>query len=131
MECRGVEFFSFVSAWDIINVVEMPANLRPRSQSARTFERLFFLLVSLALIFNVAGRYTQVVHSFGAYSVVTGSAQVEQQHLNADALAWAPPPSEFVPFLSAVSTVALPESDPPYLALLLEDSLSNRPPPSC
>jgi hypothetical protein len=42
-----------------------------------------------------------------------------------------PPLSEFIPFLSAVSTVPLVEPNAPKFALHLDDSLSNRPPPMC
>jgi hypothetical protein len=111
--------------------VEMGTKLRLGLQSAGVRERLLFVLVILALALNVASRFTFIVPSVGAHPVVTDSARLEQQHLSADAVAWVPPHSELIPFLSAVSTVPLPESDAPHLVLHLDDSLSNRPPPSC
>ena len=61
----------------------------------------------------------------------SGSAQAIRQHMDRDAAQWAPP----VPILTALQApVFYPRvapAGPPMPSVLFDESLSNRPPPSC
>src|SRR5271157_2392490 len=91
---------------------------------------LVILLAICGLTVSLATRTFRLTIPHGV-TAQSGDSQAMRQHLDCDAAQWAPP----VPVLSALrAPVFYPRvapAGPPIPAVLFDESLSNRPPPSC
>lgn len=91
---------------------------------------LVILLAICGLTVSLATRTFRLTIPHGV-TAQSGDSQAMRQHLDCDAAQWAPP----VPVLSALrAPVFYPRVAPagPLIpAVLFDESLSNRPPPSC
>ncbi|MBS1852915.1 MAG: hypothetical protein JST79_18585 [Acidobacteria bacterium] len=89
------------------------------------------LLAILAVSSSLATRVFHLSLHHGPTSVQSDSEQATRQHLNTDAAEWAPP----VATITAIAEVSfyprIFPAGPPVAGLLLDESLYNRPPPSC
>jgi hypothetical protein len=89
-----------------------------------------FLVVVFALVTSLATRTFRLTFPHGV-TVKSGAAQAMRQHLNRDAARFAPP-ARIVSALPAPSFYPyVAPAGLPLAVLLLDESLSNRPPPSC
>ena len=91
---------------------------------------LLIVLAICALTVSLATRTFRLTlpQTHTAQSV---SAQATRQHLDRDAATWVPP----VPILTTLQAAAfyprVAPGGPPLPSVLFDESLSNRPPPSC
>ena len=87
-------------------------------------------LAILSLTVSLATR-TFGVNIPNSISVHEASAQGTRQHMDRDSVGWVPP----VPVLTALQAPTfyphVAPAGPPLPSLFLEESLYNRPPPSC
>ena len=87
-------------------------------------------IVLLGLVIHLGGRYTSVVNYSGAKAVSSGDADARHQHLASDGAQWHPPAAEFSLFLETICTAHVPAPSAPPLAVHVDESLYNRPPPT-
>jgi len=90
-------------------------------------------LIALAicgLAVSVATRTFRLEVTHGV-TVSSGDAQAMRQHMDRDGVQWVPP----VPVLTALEVPTfypyVAPAGPPLAAVLFDNSLYNRPPPSC
>jgi len=87
-------------------------------------------IVILSLVVSLATRTIHLSAS-NQTTVLTDSAQGTRQHMDSDASPWTVP----VPITTSLEAPTfypyLAPGGPPVKALLLDQSLYNRPPPSC
>jgi hypothetical protein len=85
---------------------------------------MFSLVVSVATrTFHLASSATVTVQS--------SAAQGMRQHMNRDAVGFVPPVRVFAAFQAPTSYPYIAPAGPPQAVILLDESLYNRPPPSC
>lgn len=107
------------------------------SQSSRTvnhrrphWRALVIVLAICGLTVSLATRIFHLSFPQGP-AVQSTSAQAVRQHLDRDAANWVPP----VPILTVLVAPAFyprfAPAGPPLPSVLFDESLSNRPPPSC
>lgn len=88
------------------------------------------LLAIVSLVVSLAGRNFD--HQCERHtSVHSGLHQAKHQHLDRDSVAWTVPVALFVPPLWRTVTVHVPPPSEPPVAVGIDSSLYNRPPPSC
>jgi len=110
-------------------MVERP-DFRCLSRRAMRFYWVVIVLSIVALTATLATRTSVVTLSHGV-SVASQRSNPSRQHLDRDAVGWAPPVAtpviaEDVSFYPLVSPAG-----PPVSGLLFDKALYNRPPPSC
>jgi hypothetical protein len=64
-------------------------------------------------------------------SVISGDAQAMRQHMDRDAEGWAPPVPLVTAFEVATFYPYVAPAGPPLASVLFDETLYNRPPPSC
>lgn len=104
-----------------------------RSEVTSASPGWWVLIIALAicgLTVSLATRTFEVVVAHRA-SVSSGDAQAMRQHMDRDATRWMPPVPLFT-FLQAPSFYPyVAPAGPPLATVLFDESLYNRPPPSC
>ena len=101
------------------------------SRSALCSTRLLLIVLSISALTVSLVTRTFRIHVLQCTTAQSNSPQVLRQHLDHDATHWAPPILHFSTLL--VCTIA-PRTPTVWLrlpSLLLDESLYNRPPPSC
>jgi hypothetical protein len=91
---------------------------------------LLLLVVILALAASLATRFVYLSSSATVTSVKSASPDNHRQRLHQTGARWTAPVDEFTVFVSSLNA-HLPPPPPPLLVVHLDDSLYNRPPPSC
>jgi len=91
------------------------------------------LVVMVAMLALTGSLATRVFHVNGAQPVSAQSAasSATRQHLDRDAVRWAPPVAEFNPLYDVSFYPRISPAGPPVPAVLIDESLYNRPPPTC
>jgi hypothetical protein len=93
---------------------------------------LLVLLLGLSLADSLATRFVRYYPAYhGASTVTSNSPQSKRPDLERDGLQWLPP---VAPVTFAAARVLYPHvlpASPSARTILLDDNLSNRPPPSC
>jgi len=88
------------------------------------------LIVILALTASLATRYVYISSASTVSTVKSASPDNHRQRLHQSAPRWMAPADEFTVFVSSLGS-HLPPPAPPLLVVHLDESLYNRPPPSC
>jgi hypothetical protein len=93
--------------------------------------RVFIIVLAICgLTVSVATRTFRLkIHH--SVSVTSGDAQAKRQHLDRDATRWAPPVPVFTVLPIATFYPFVAPAGPPIPSTLFDQSLFNRPPPSC
>jgi hypothetical protein len=103
---------------------ELASHPRPR------WRVLVIVLAICALTVSLATRTFRLTFP-QRHTAQSVSAQATRQHLDRDAATWVPP----VPILTTLRAAAfyphVAPGGPPLPSVLFDESLSNRPPPSC
>jgi hypothetical protein len=87
-------------------------------------------LVLLSLTVSLATRTFRLTIPHGVI-VQSNTAQAMRQHMDRDAVKWVPPVRLFTVLQAPTFYPHVSPAGPPLGVLLLDESLSNRPPPSC
>jgi hypothetical protein len=95
-----------------------------------TWRQALVGVLMLALVVTLATRTFHVTIPHGA-TVRSGAAQAMRQHLDRDAVGWIPPTSVLTALRPPTFYPHVAPAGPPLGVLLLDESLYNRPPPSC
>ncbi|HEX3820703.1 MAG TPA: hypothetical protein VHW45_10230 [Candidatus Sulfotelmatobacter sp.] len=97
----------------------------------RAWQILIITLAICGLSVSLATRTFRLQPTTDAVKVASSTSQPVRQHLDRDAVAWVPP----VPILFALQGPTFyprfAPAPPPLLSVLFDQSLANRPPPSC
>jgi hypothetical protein len=96
----------------------------------RSIPRLLLVLTIFALTASVVTR-TFRVQVLQCVTAQSNSPQAVRQHLDRDATQWAPPILHFTPLLVFAFAPRTPTMWLRLPSLLLDESLFDRPPPSC
>lgn len=105
---------------------------RDRVESAGRWRIFIIALAICGLTVSLATRTFRLTTSHGV-TVKSGDAQAKRQHMDRDGVHWVPP----VPVLTALKAPSpagypyLAAAGPRFATVLFDQSLSNRPPPSC
>jgi hypothetical protein len=101
-----------------------------KSRWALVGRRAFVGVLMFSLVVTLATRTFRLTIPHGV-SIHSSAAEAMRQHLDSDAVRWVPP-------VQAVTTLQAPTfyphvapAGPPLGVILLDESLYNRPPPSC
>jgi hypothetical protein len=91
------------------------------------------LVVSLAICALTVSLATRTFRLTFPHSstVQSGAAQAMRQHLDRDAANWVPPVLVFTTLQAPQFYPRFAPAGPPLPTVLFDESLSNRPPPSC
>ena len=100
------------------------------SPGPRSLRRALVTLLLLSLVVSLATRtfhlkVTQTV------SVESGASQAMRQHLDRDAVRWTAPVVHYAVLDAPAFYPRVAPAGPPVRALLIDENLYNRPPPSC
>lgn len=95
-----------------------------------TWRRSLVSALMLALVVTLATRTLHLTIPHGV-TVRSGAAQAMRQHLDRDAVGWIPPTSVLTALRPRTFYPHVAPAGPPLGVLLLDESLYNRPPPSC
>jgi hypothetical protein len=92
-----------------------------------------WLAISIVMFSLVVSLATRTFHLTNSPSVTVQSsaAQGMRQHMNRDATGFVPPVPVFSSFRAPTAYPYVAPAGPPLAVLLLDESLYNRPPPSC
>lgn len=101
-----------------------------REKSARFVARAIVGVLLLSLVVTLATRTFRLVVPSGV-TVQSGVAVGMRQHLDRDAAQWLPPVLVFTALQAPAFYPHVAPGGPPLGVLLLDDRLSNRPPPFC
>jgi len=90
-------------------------------------------VISVVIVALTGSLATRVFHGTFDQSrcVRSGTAQAMRQHLNRDAVRWTAPVIHYAVLDVPTFYPRVAPAGPPVRALLIEESLYNRPPPSC
>lgn len=102
--------------------------LASTSQRWRVF--IIIVLAVCGLTVSLATRTFRLKIS-NSVSVVSGDAQATRQHMDRDAAQWAPPVPLFTTLQVPTFYLYVAPAGPPLASVLFDNSLYNRPPPSC
>lgn len=91
---------------------------------------LIIVLAICGLTVSLATR-TFWFTTFQGATVTSNTAQAVRQHMNRDAVEWEPPVPVFTQLQVPVLYPPVAQWVPPLTSVLFDESLSNRPPPSC
>ena len=113
----------------IVSVAPSENSRLPNHQHRRW--RVFVIVLAIcALTVSLATRTFRLTFP-QTHTAQSGAAQATRQHLDRDAATWVPP----VPILTTLQAAAfyprVAPGGPPLPSVLFDESLSNRPPPSC
>jgi len=119
-----------IICWRMILPVAPSEDLRIRIHQNPRWRALVIVLAVCGLTVSLATRTFRLTIPHGV-TARSADSQTMRQHMDRDAAHWAPP----VPTLSALQApVFYPRvapAGPPLPSVLFDQSLSNRPPPSC
>jgi hypothetical protein len=101
-----------------------------RSKHADLWFGLIAAAVMVALTASLATRFFHVAESRGSTVHSDRSVSV-RQHMDRDAMRWAAPTAQFAIYYSPIFYPWIGPTAPRVRMQLLEETLSNRPPPSC
>ncbi|HZR66912.1 MAG TPA: hypothetical protein VFA85_17355 [Terriglobales bacterium] len=87
-------------------------------------------MASFGLAISVSTRTVRVKVVHGT-TAASNSGHAMRQHLDRDAVRWVPPISVFAAFEIPAFYPFVAPAGPPMAAILFDESLYNRPPPSC
>jgi len=87
-------------------------------------------VVMFSLVFSLATRTFHLTIPHGV-TVRSNAAQAVRQHMDRNAVLWTPPVPVLTTLHAPVFYPRVAPAGPPLAALLLDESLYNRPPPSC
>ena len=90
----------------------------------------FVSVVMFSLVFTLATRTFRVTTSHST-AVQSYSPQAMRQHMDRDAVRWAPPVAKITVAQAPMFSPRVAPDGPPLPTLLLEENLFTRPPPSC
>ena len=90
-------------------------------------------VVAVVIVVLTGTLATRVFHGTFDQSqcVRSSTAQAMRQHLNRDALGWSAPVVHYAVLDTPTFYPRVAPAGPPVRALLIEENLYNRPPPSC
>jgi len=113
-------------------VLQVPSSqdCRPVSRQHPRWYVLVIILAICGLTVSLATRTFRltILHGVTAQS---GDSQAMRQHLDRDAAQWAPPVPTLSTLQAPVFYPRVAPAGPPMPSVLFDESLSNRPPPSC
>lgn len=93
--------------------------------------RVFIIgLAVFGLALSVATRTFQMKVNRGVV-VASAASQATRQHMDRDAVSWAPPDTVLTVLQVPTFYPFVAPAGPPLASVLFDESLSNRPPPSC
>jgi len=93
--------------------------------------RVFIIILAICgLTVSLATRTFRLRITVGV-SVTSGDAQAMRQHLDKDAARWVPPVPIFAALQLPTFYPYVAPAGPPLASVLFDESLYNRPPPSC
>ena len=98
--------------------------------SALSWRSVFVGIVMFSLIVSLATRTFHLTSS-QRVTVQSSAAQGMRQHMNRDATGFVPPVPVSSTFQPPTSYPYVAPAGPPLAVILLDESLYNRPPPSC
>jgi hypothetical protein len=101
------------------------------SRVASRLRALIILLAVVSLSTSLATRVFQYTPPGAKVSIRSSSVEAVRQHLDRDATTWARPPVSFSLLEPSTFYPRFAPAGPPLPAVLFDESLSNRPPPSC
>jgi len=103
------------------------------ARSALRWHWGFVSVVMFSLVVTLATRNfgDTSLHALHAATVQSHSPQAPRQHMDSDAVDWAPPVSETMEDQVPTFYARVAPTGPPLPTLLIEENLYNRPPPSC
>ena len=87
-------------------------------------------VVMFSVVVSLATRTVRLTISHGV-AIESGAAQAMRQHMDRLAVLWSPPIQIFTTLHSPTFYPRVAPAGPPLGVLLLDESLYNRPPPSC
>lgn len=87
-------------------------------------------LLILALTVSLATRVFHITLTHGV-TVQSNSPQAKRQHMDKDAARWVPPVSYYAGYGVVSFYPRMAPAGPPLPSLQFDESLYNRPPPSC
>jgi len=101
--------------------------------SRNSFELWRPAVVAVVIVALTGSLATRVFHNVSDQSccVRSSTAQAMRQHLNSDALRWTAPVVHSAVLDTPTFYPRVAPAGPPVRALLFEENLYNRPPPSC
>ena len=90
-------------------------------------------VVGVVIVALTGSLATRVFHGTfdQSWCVRSGTAQAMRQHLDRDALGWTAPVVHYAILDAPAFYPRVAPAGPPVRALLIEENLYNRPPPSC
>jgi hypothetical protein len=92
--------------------------------------RLWLLAIVLCgLLAHLGGRYTDFDSLSGSVNATTGTINPHHQHLDSDGAQWHPPTTTFALFVATICEAHVEQPCAPPLAVHVDESLYNRPPP--
>jgi hypothetical protein len=101
----------------------------PNHQHPRWYV-LVIILAICGLTVSLATRTFRLTISQGV-TAESADSHAMRQHLDCDAAQWAPPVPTLSTLQAAVFYPPVAPTGPPMPSVLFDESLSNRPPPSC
>lgn len=93
--------------------------------------RVFIIVLAICGLSVSLATRTFHVKILQGTSVASHSAEPMRQHLNRDAMRWVAPIPVFIVFEAPSLYLPVAPAAPRLLSVLFDESLSNRPPPSC
>jgi len=107
-----------------------PHNRSTMMQAAYVCRVFIIVLAICGLTVSLATRTFRLkIHE--SVTVSSGDAQGMRQHLDRDAAQWVPPVPVFAALQPPTFYPYVAPAGPPLASVLLDESLYNRPPPSC
>jgi hypothetical protein len=100
------------------------------SGSALSWRGALIGIVMFCLILSLATRTFHLTNS-QSVTVQSSAARGMRQHMNRDAVGFVPPVPVFSTFRAPTAYPYVAPAGPPLAVILLDESLYNRPPPSC
>jgi|ERR1700690_228231 len=110
--------------------MELPANHDEMTYRCPRWRVFIIVLAICGLSISLATRTFHVKILQGA-NVTSHSAVPMRQHLNLDAMRWVAPVAVFIVFEAPSLYLHVLPAAPPLPSVFFDESLSNRPPPSC
>jgi len=98
--------------------------------SAQAWRFFIIVLAICGLTLSLATRTFRLKIAHGI-SVTSGDAQGMRQHLDKDAAHWVPPVPTYTALQLPTFYPYVAPAGPPLASVLFDESLYNRPPPSC
>jgi hypothetical protein len=103
-------------------------NITPKPGKRLRWAVMIFVTFSLAFTLGTRTFHLTIPHGV---TVQSSAAQGMRQHMNRDAVGFVPPVALFAAFQAPTAYPYVAPAGTPLAVILLEQSLYNRPPPSC